>query len=658
MAKKKKKKAYRGFWRFIKVQIFLILLVGAGIGFYYFSGFGAEISALREDAINKVKNSNEETFRSSQTSLVYDKKGELISVLRGEKDVYYLEFNSIPQYVKSAFISVEDKKFYSHKGVDLKAVLRAAMSLLQDQRISQGGSTITQQLGRNIFLSHEVNWQRKVEEVFIALELEKIYSKNKLLEYYINNIYFSNGYYGIQAASKGYFNAEVSQLSLSQIAFLCAIPNSPNGNDPLKHMENALQRRDVILSSMFEDKMITEQEYAQALREEIALNPATPPKKDYVETYTYYCATRELMRQRGFVFRNTFSDEGDRADYEAAYDALYAECQGKLYTGGYRIYTSIDLDAQEKLQATLDQNLAEFQTVNEEGIYQFQGAAACINNQTGYVEAIVGGRSQEYDGYTLNRAYQSYRQPGSTIKPLVVYTPQLERGYTPDSVVEDAPIPDGPENGDKVYNGKMSLRTAVALSKNTIAWTLFEQLTPDVGLAYLEKMGFTGLEQADHRLPASLGGLTRGVTPVEMASAYSAIANYGKFLSPTCIVRITLADGTPLPAEDREGTRVYEENACRMMTDMLKAVLTEGTAKGKGLARMASAGKTGTTDSNKDGWFVGYTYYYTTSIWIGYDIPRIIPGLSGNTYPAKIWQEYMEWLHQDLEPLDFIPAIK
>ena len=254
-----------------------------------------------------------------------------------------------------------------------------------------------------------------------------------------------------------------------------------------------------------------------------------------------------------------------------------------------------------------------------------QGAAVCIDNDTGYVSAIVGGRSQEYEGYTLNRAYQSFRQPGSAIKPLIVYTPALERGYTLDSAVVDSYIPDGPRNATKSYVGQTTLRYAVVNSLNTVAWNLLEELTPETGLSYLKEMEFSGIEAEDYDLPAAVGGFTRGVSPLEMTAAFAAIANGGVFRSPGCVVRIEDAEGKVLYGKTQEGKRVYAQAAAEMMTDALTGVMEEGTGKEAGLGQMPCAGKTGTTNDCKDIWLVGYTGYYTTGVWVGYDMPREIP---------------------------------
>ncbi len=653
--KKKKRKKYRWFWFFAKLQFFIIGLGILGILLFYGSGYGKQIISLYNDAKEKVEASSIETFKASQTSLVYDGDGNVLSTLKGEKDVYYLDIDDIPYLVKAAFISTEDKKFYSHNGVDIKGILRAAKAIITDRKISQGGSTITQQLSRSIFLNYEKTWQRKVEEIFIARELEKIYDKPEILEFYINNIYFANGYYGIQAASKGYFNREVKSLSLSQMAFLCAIPNNPTLYDPVTNMENTLKRRDLVLKALRDDEKISEEEYELAVAETITLERPVTAKNNYAETYIYYSAVCKLMEANGFEFRYHFDSKEERDEYDEAYRALYQEYQKKLYTGGYRIYTSIDLDLQAKLQAAVDESLSDFTEMNGEGIYTLQGAATCIDNQTGRVVAIVGGREQNLPGYTLNRAYQSFRQPGSSIKPLIVYTPILETGkYAPSSIVTDEKTEDGPKNADNVYEGKITLRRAVLTSKNTVAWNLFQELTPKTGLSYIEKMNFSKIMEGDYVLTTALGGFTTGVSTVEMASAYGTLANDGVFRSPTCIIKIEDADGEALVSEEQEEIPIYKENAARMMTDMLQGVMNEGTGKGLNIEGVALAGKTGTTNDNKDGWFVGYSAYYTTSVWVGYDLPKKLKGLSGSTYPGKIWKAFMTQAHEGLPYREFM----
>jgi membrane peptidoglycan carboxypeptidase len=647
LIRKENKKARQVINLILKLFVFLSLLALVIGIFYFYNSYGRVLIKLQKEAKSIARSSSEEVFSSSQTSLVYDNDGELISTLRGAKDVYYIEYKDIPATVLNAVIVTEDKKFFSHEGVDYLANVRAAIALLKNKgEITQGASTITQQLARNAFLTHEVTYERKIKEIFIAQELEKIYSKDKIMEFYINNIYYANGHYGILAAANGYFGKGINQLSLSQIAFLCAIPNNPSRYDPVTNMQSTIERRDRILRQVHEDGKINLIDYREAIKEPIRLLRQNPAKNNYVETFVYHSAIRALMKEEGFEFRNQFVDDMDRIKYEEAYNEGYYRYQSLLYTKGYRIYTSIDLDKQERLQASVDEALEGFTDKNDEGIYKLQGAAVNIDNDTGRVIAIIGGRSQEYSGYTLNRGYQSYRQPGSAIKPLIIYTPSFERGYTPDRMVVDEPIEDGPKNSTGNYSGEMKLQRAIEVSKNTIAWKLYEELTPQVGITYLLKMNFKRIVKDDYYPAASLGGLTIGVSPLEMAAAFATIENDGYYREPSCIIRITDAKGKEMVKDTITPKQIYKTNASRIMTEALTGVIKNGTAKGYGLTNTISAGKTGTTDERRDGWFIGYTPYYTTSVWVGYDMPKTLEDLKGASYPAIIWNKYMEQIHE------------
>ena len=576
-------------------------------------------------------------------------------MLKGDKDSYYLPIDEIPEYVQDAFIVTEDKKFYSHNGIDAEGIIRAVWVQIQSKgEISQGASTITQQLARGIFLNTEKTYERKIKEIFIALELEKKYNKRQIFEFYLNSIYFSNGYYGIEAAAKGYFSASCKDLSLSQLCFLCAIPNNPTLYDPVERMENTLKRRDRILKQMLEDKAITQEEYDLAVEEKIKLNITEPVKRNFIQTFVTYCATRKLMELNGFKFRNQFDSDKEASAYKEEYNDAYAAAQKQLLNNGYRIYTSIDLKKQKALQQAINTNLAGFTEKGTNGIYKMQGAGVCIDNKTGRVVAVVGGRSQKTSGYTLNRAYQSYRQPGSSIKPVLVYTPSLERDYTPDSIVNDHKFEDGPSNSNGKYHGRVTLRYAVEQSLNTIAWQLFEELTPETGLEYLLKMNFSKIDKNDYFSASSLGGLTYGCSPLEMASAYATIENDGKYREPTCIVKILDSEGNTILDDDVDEKYIYDAHAANTMVDILKGVLVRGTGSALSLDNgMTAAGKTGTTNDKKDGWFCGFTPYFTTAIWVGCDNPVPISDLYGATYPGRTWKAYMNEIHKELEPKTF-----
>ena len=651
--KRQKNPVERAIGIVIKIIIALLLAIVVIGGVLIYMKYGKKLIAMESDAKKIVSKSTMETFRQNETSIIYDANGNIMSKLKGEKDVYYIKYSDIPQVAVDAITSIEDKNFFKHKGYDLKAIIRAGLAYIKNKGvITQGGSTITQQLARNIFLSFEESWQRKAREVFIAIELEKKYTKKEIMEFYLNNIYFANGYYGIQSASLGYFGKGVNSLSLSQITFLLSIPNSPTRYNPYENIEGTLARRDRILDQMVLDGKISEAEASKAKSEEIKLKAPKVEKSSYALTFALDRAVKALMKSEGFNFRYSFNSDEDRKAYNENYSEVYSSCQTRLYSGGYRIYTSIDPEKQKLLQDTVDSGLSVSSEKSKSGIYSLQGAAVTIDNSSGRVVAIVGGRSQKLKGSTLNRAYQSFRQPGSTIKPLIVYTPAFEQGYTPESMVKDEKIEGGPVNADGVFSGNMTILDALAKSKNTVAWKLFTEISPAIGIGKLLDMGFSAIADTDYYPSAALGGFTKGVNAVEMASAYATIENGGEFREPTCIMKMTDSSGNDIVADGfyQKGTSkyIYDENACKMMITCMEAVMTKGTGVGGKLATMPCAGKTGTTNDSKDLWFVGFTKYYTTSVWVGYDIPRSLAGLNYTATPLGIWKTYMDSINNGL----------
>lgn len=653
--KHKKVKRHRKFWLVFKIIILVILLTILGVGLFLYFKYGDMVFAMQDEAKILVDASTPETFRASETSIAYDNKGKQIAVLKGEKDSYYMSIDKIPKYVKDAFIVTEDKKFYSHNGIDFGGIIRAGLAYIRNNgTATQGASTITQQLARGTFLSTEKTIERKVKEIFIAMEMEKKYTKDQIFEFYLNSICFMNGYYGIEAAAKGYFSKSCTELSLGELAFLCAIPNSPTRYDPLKHYKNTVARKNRILDQMLADGVINRIEYDEAYSKKIVLNVQEVKKRDYIETFITYSAIRALMMKNGFEFRYSFMDNDDKAQYDELYEEEYAIAEQKLKNNGLRIYTSIDLSTQKLLQTAINDNLKPFKEKTKKGIYKMQGSGTCIDNSTGRVVAIVGGRSQKNDGYTLNRAFQAFRQPGSSIKPLIVYTPSFERGKTRSTMVNDHKFEDGPSNSGGSYHGNVSIQYAVEHSLNTVAWQLFDELTPEVGLQYLLDMNYSHIVKSDYYLSASLGGLTYGCSTLEMASAYATIGNGGKYREPTCIVTIKDSDGNEIVSDEIKEKYVYKHDAADEMLDIMQGVLIRGTAAGHQLKNgMACAGKTGTTNDKRDGWFCGLTPYYTTSVWIGYDSPKTVSDLYGSTYPLRTWEQFMNALHEDLAPKKF-----
>lgn len=649
--RKSKRKKRPSFWA---LQGLLLLAFTLIIVLFAKSDYAEGILTLRKDAINTVRNSSLADIQGQRVGTIYDSEGGVIAELKNERNIRYLSSEEIPQTVKDAFVSIEDKRFYKHNGVDFFALTRAVTKLINKDQITQGGSTITQQLARNVFLTHEKSWQRKVKEMFIAWELEDKYSKDEILEFYVNNIFYANNCYGIEAASQKYFGKSVAECSVSETAFLCAIPNSPSWYDPLDNKENTLQRRDVILEAMYKNDKISEEEYKTALAEEITVEShSVSYEQSWAKAYAIHCVVEEMMRADGFEFQYDFEQVTDKEAYEELYNTAFAENREKLYLSGYQIYTSIDPQHQSALQEAIDVKLEEYNTKNTNGSYALQCAATCIDNETGLVTAMIGGRSQEDVSYDYNRAYLSSRPPGSAIKPLVVYTPLLERGYTADSVVNDKKSAEGPKNSNGQYSGGISLRKAVEVSKNTVAWDKFNELGAETAMQYLLEMEFSNIMPQDYTGSAALGGFTKGASTLEMSGAYATIANNGVYRTPTCILRVEDSYGNVVIEPKAEGKQVYKEEAAKAMTDILEGVMIRGTAAGLGVSGIPSAGKTGTTNENKDGWFAGYTPYYTTSIWVGYDSPRWLRGLTGSAYPGEIWNTYMEEIHSGLPAREF-----
>ena len=648
-------------WWVLKIWATCLVLALCVVGAIAVKKVGIPVVTMYKEASKDVSKSSKDTFKAEQTSLVYDVDGNEIKKLKQEKDVSYLDYDDIPDAAKLAIISIEDKNFTTHHGIDIEGIARAGLSLVLNRgNITMGGSTITQQLARNVFLGYEKTYSRKIKEMFIAVALEQKYTKQEILEFYLNNVYFANGYYGIESASEAYFNKEAKDLSISQIAFLCSIPNSPNRYDPYKHKDSTLKRRDRILKNMYEDGYISQSQYEKSLDEKITIMPKKETTtNDYAETYILKCATEALMKEQGFEFKTTFSNDSEKKKYNDEYDELYNTCKKSLYSAGYRIYTSIDMEKQKQLQDSVSSQLSMFTEKTDDGVYKVQGAAVSIDNSTGKVAAIVGGREEDQEGYGLNRAYQSFRQPGSAIKPLLVYTPALEKGYTPDSTLDDSRMTgsDAVSNAGYSYSGSISLRRAVVKSSNVATYRLYEKLGPRSCMKYLEALNFKGLDKKDYDYNSTcIGGFTNGTTVVEMAAGYATIANDGEYRTPDCIIKITDAKGNDIVPEDKTTKSVYSSSAARMMTSVLQSCVTEseGTAHVCQLdVDMPAACKTGTTNDYVDGWLCGYTPYYTTAVWVGMDKYKSVDNLKGNTYPASIWKNYMDKIHQGLTRKEF-----
>lgn len=622
-----------------KIKRFLITILFSfsaiiGLIFFWFQ------IKYEEPAEKIITNSTTKDFRKHQNSIIYDKNGKVLTNLASDSNSKYLIYQEIPLNVKNAFVAVEDHNFYQHSGIDLKGIVRVVANyVFSAGKSKHGASTITQQLIRNTFLGKEVTMDRKLKEIAYAIALEKKYSKENILEFYINNIYFGNQQYGIESAASFYFNKTAGNLSLAETAYLCAIPNSPSYYDPIQNPKHTKKRQRKILKDMLTYKMISKEEYIKALEEKVRLK-LKKQSNSYGDqaTYAIYCATIQIMKKNKFNFQYNFDSMKIYQSYRKKYNQAYTEAKHELYTRGYRVYTSLDMNLQKKLQKSIDKNLSSF-SKKTDGVYQMQGAGTCINNKTGKVIAIVGGRSQKKMDVQLNRAFESKRQPGSAIKPILVYGPAIDSGYHAESVLQDVNV--------SAYHSGMSgtpvsLENALIYSKNGAAYWLENQIGVKSCLNYLKKMKFGSIVGEDETLASSLGGLTIGTNTVEMASAYCSIYNEGRFVEPTCIQKMENSEGIGLYFSQKP-QKIYKKDTAKELLKIMERVIREGTAKNLNWdPKRFAAGKTGTTNDSKDGWFCGMTDQYTLSVWVGYDRPKSNNSLWGNTYPSKIWRDFMK----------------
>lgn len=610
---KKAKKA--GPLRRIRLFIALCLVVFAGLGFGYIFAAYQSLPAVGNN------------MRPAVSSQVFDSHGRLITTLHSDQNRLPIDINKVPQNLQNAFIAAEDNRFYEHIGIDPIGIFRAIFANLTNRGIAQGGSTITQQLAKNAFLSQEQTLKRKIQEAMLALEIEHKYSKKEILEMYMNQIYFGQGAYGIQTAAKTYFNKDVNELSLTQCAMLAGLPKSPNYYSPFNNLNEAKKRKNVVLDQMVKYGYVSAAEAEDAKNQDLGLSKSHQAKE--ADEYASFI---------DYVSQQVAKKYGD--------DALYKE--------GLKIYTTMDVDKQHAAVRAM-RNLPNNYT-DENGLTQPQAALVSIDPKTGHILAMVGGRGQD----SFNRASMAVRQPGSAFKPFV-YLTALQHDMTPDTTMKDQPVTYGgwsPKNAGGSYSGAMSLSDALAHSVNTIAVQLADEVGTKNIIANAKKMGITTLDAKDDNLAMALGGLTRGVTPLEMASAYGTFANKGVHVKPTAIVKIldrngnVLEDSSTLEKEETK-TRVMSEREAYEMTTMLEGVIDHGTGRSAAIGRPA-AGKTGTTDDNKDAWFVGYTPDIVTAVWIGDDTgAHSLGDIYGGTVPAEIWRDYMSSATSDESGGDF-----
>ena len=628
------------------------------IGLLIYAKVRPELDHCREVAYDKLAQMQRQDFHMLSDTEIYDKNDQLIGLINAGH-YEYVPISQISMNLQNAYIAQEDRRFKSHTGVDWIATFRAGLALIKNRgEITQGGSTITQQVVKNTYLTQEQSFTRKIVEILLAPEIEKKYSKADIMEFYCNTNFYGNHCYGVEAASRYYFGKDASDLESYEAAVLVGISNSPTAYNPVRNPEASLKKRNDVLHSMLEVGYLSEDAYESAISQPLSIvqEEGEGSNENYMSSYAIHCAALALMKLDNFQFQYIFKDKSDYNTYMENYQATYTEKADDIRTGGYRIYTTLDQDLQTALQSQLDNVLSPYTELQDNGKYALQGAGVIVDNMTNSVVAVVGGRGTE-DVY--NRAYLSARQPGSTIKPLIDYAPAFDTGeYYPARLVNDHKWENGPSNSGGSYYGNVSVREALNRSLNTVAWQILTDIGVDYGLNYLGEMEFQKLTYIDNGVPSlSIGGFTNGVRVVDMAKAYSTLANGGVYNDQTCIRRIDHEHNGELTKNLKAHSQVvYQQDSAYMLTDILKGTLTEAYGTGYGLALendMPAAGKTGTTNSSKDTWFCGYTRYYTTAIWVGYDTPRAMPGIYGKTYAGKIWKQVMDQIHEGKEPLDW-----
>lgn len=636
-----------------------VMVIGGIVGLCVYVKVLPMFTEAREEVFDKLVHLSKDDFIMKEDTVVYDANGKKVgSVNAGSYK--YVSINDISPYIYDGYIAVEDKRFRTHGGVDLVATMRAGVSLLKhNMEITQGGSTITQQVIKNNLLTQNKSYTRKIAEILLAPTIESKFTKAQIMEFYCNSNYYGNKCYGVGAASRYYFGKKCADLEPQEAAMLIGLSNSPASYNPVLHPQAALKKRNRVLKTMCNDGVITPKEYKAAVKKKLNIKQLTEEgssNETYVISYAIHCSAISLMEKEDFKFKYVFDSKEDYQKYNKTYSKAYNEKIESIRSGGYKIYTSINMKKQKKLQKSVDEGLAfNKEKDNDSGKYALQGAAVCVNNETGYVEAVVGGRGKN-DQY--NRAYLAARQSGSAIKPLIDYTPGFESGmYSPSTIVNDNKFTNGPSNAGGVYYGSVHIREAVARSLNTVAWQVLDNISVKYGLSFLDKLHFHNISYIDNdNMALSLGGFTEGVRVVDMAKGFSTLANNGSFSDRTCVKKIEHVSDGVVYKNNNEKTQVYSEDAAWMMTDVLKGVFNESYGTGRKLKLengQICAGKTGTTNSSKDVWFCGYTKYYTTVVWAGYDTPRAMPGASGASIPGVIWKDYMDKIHEKLKPQDF-----
>ena len=629
MARKRNKRRRLKLGRLLFLLLCLAILVGCG------AGVGLVFASVRD-----MPAMSPAALEASASTMIYDKDGNLVTSV-GIKNSVPVSIKDVPEHVVNAFLAIEDPAFYQHHGFSLRGIARAAWSDLTAGEIRQGGSTITQQLVKLSFLSPEQTFKRKIQELILAIQVERRYTKDEILEMYLNNIYLGEGCYGIQAAAQTFFGKDVGDLKLEEAALLAALPQAPSAYNPFKilvlqgeekeeHLKTIVSRRNTVLDCMVKYNYIDQAQADAAKSAELKLDTREPSSRQYPYPYFLDYVTEVLIEKYG---------------------------EKEVFNGGLKVYTTLDPKIQQIAEAAM-KNSSNFppSKTDANGITQPQGAIVVLDPHTGHIKALVGGR-EHVQKRQWNRATMTSRQPGSSFKPIAAYGPAIEyKGLGPASVVDDIPVKYGsyePKNSDGTYRGLVTLRTALSRSINTVAVKL---LADTVGLN--EAIRFASgleikLDPAKHGASMALGGLHTGVTPLQLAGAYGAFANQGVYIEPTAITRVEKADGIILDQIIPRQRQAMKPTTAYLITDMLKTAVQSGTGTNAQIGRPA-AGKTGTTDNGVDIWFAGYTPDLVAVVWIGHDNNQTpMPQAYGGMYPARIWREVMSKALSGVPAKDF-----
>ncbi|MGN7477572.1 transglycosylase domain-containing protein [Solibacillus silvestris] len=523
-----------------------------------------------------------------------------------------LALAEIPEIVKQLFIYSEDEGFYNHIGFDVSAIARAFIANTSEQSIQQGGSTITQQLVRMRYLSTDKTYERKLMELFYAYEIEKTYSKDEIFEMYLNEMYFGNQVYGIGAAATYYFNRPVTELSVAETAFIAAIPNNPSLYDPIDHFENTKNRQERLIDQLTEHGAITAAEADLYKNESIELEV-----KQKIQQYPSYStfALQELKwliaEQTGY--REKIDNTADKMEKEFLQLELQKEIDAILRQG-IHVYTALQPEKQHQDEAAINRILPNS---------ELQASATVIDNETREIVSIFGGKN--YKKHDLHRAFQSPRQPGSAFKPISVFAPYFETTTaTKHSIVNGGPYCIGnfcPDNYGRIWYNNVTIETAFKYSINTSALRLYNAVGIDTAFSYINRFRFQSIVDKDRTFSAALGGLTYGVTSLEMADAYSSFID-GFYAPARSIRKVTNLNGETIYSWSREREEIWSATTVNAMRDLLNETVNSGTGRGLYSSSGYIGAKTGTTNQFKDYWIAGLTNDYTAAVWTGYDTPR------------------------------------